>query len=271
MRDGQDGRARSGHAAFGVVGAGRIGGMLAGLARAQGHTVHLGGRQGPTCHVEDHGPVVVCTRNDALRDVVARTPPTRRRDLVFVQNGVLAPLLLQLGVPDATVGVLYVAVSARGDTPVPGAPSVFGGPHGATVAGVLAAGGVAAREARDSRDLREQVGTKWVWICATGVLGDALKVSVGELIERHEADLRALCAELAPVLAAHPDTDAPADLADQVVAYSRSVAHYRTAVKEWEWRDGAMLRAAALNGVAVPGYRAWLHRAGFGPAADAVR
>lgn len=39
----------------------------------------------------------VCTRNDDLEDVISRTPPVRREDLVFLQNGVLGPLLEKHG------------------------------------------------------------------------------------------------------------------------------------------------------------------------------
>lgn len=39
----------------------------------------------------------VCTRNDDLKDVIARTPESRKEDLVFLQNGVLGPMLETYG------------------------------------------------------------------------------------------------------------------------------------------------------------------------------
>ena len=44
----------------------------------------------------------VCTRNDDLEDVISRTPPARREDLVFLQNGVLGPLLEKHGLAKNT-------------------------------------------------------------------------------------------------------------------------------------------------------------------------
>ena len=39
------------------------------------------------------GPILVCTRNDDLGAIVEATPPERRKDLVFLQNGMLQPWL----------------------------------------------------------------------------------------------------------------------------------------------------------------------------------
>lgn len=262
-----------------VVGVGRIGGMMAGLGRGAGWAVQEVGRTGPAAEVGGQGPVVVCTRNDDLEEVLARTPPDRRGDLVFVQNGVLAPWLRARGLEtrtvapgrtaapahtQTTIGVLYVAVDRPGARPVPGAASIFAGPHAATVAGLLDSGGVTAREARDELDLRQEVGTKLAWICVLGVLGEALAATVGQVLEAHEGDVGALCEELAPALAAGPDTAAAPDLVARVLAYSRSVAHYRTAVKEWPWRTGWLLAQAATAGVDLPLHRRWLERAGHG-------
>ncbi len=247
-----------------IVGGGRIGGMLADLAAAAGQPHVVVGRSGPTTAATGRGPVVVCTRNDALDDVIGRTPDTRRGDLVFVQNGVLAPWLAARGLADTTLGVLFVAVDAVGATPVPGAPSVFGGPHAARIAGLLNGGGVTARAATSPDDLRAAVGVKIAWICILGVLGDALDLKVGPLVDDHADDIAALCRELAPVLAACPHTAAPDDLVAQVIDYSRSVRHYRTAVKEWDWRTGWLLDEATRAGVDLPLHRAWLARAGHG-------
>jgi hypothetical protein len=47
-------------------------------------------------------PLQVCTRNDDLDDVIARTSPQRRKDLVFLQNGILEPLLAKHGLEGNT-------------------------------------------------------------------------------------------------------------------------------------------------------------------------
>lgn len=48
------------------------------------------------------GNLKVCTRNDDLEDVISRTPISRREDLVFLQNSVLAPLLEKHGLAKNT-------------------------------------------------------------------------------------------------------------------------------------------------------------------------
>jgi hypothetical protein len=47
-------------------------------------------------------PILVATRNDALQGVVDGTPAERRRDLVFMQNGMLQPWQEARGLGDAT-------------------------------------------------------------------------------------------------------------------------------------------------------------------------
>jgi hypothetical protein len=55
------------------------------------------------------GPVWVCTTNDGLDAVLEQTPPGRRRDLVFVQNGLLLPWLRRNGLQHNTQVLLYMA------------------------------------------------------------------------------------------------------------------------------------------------------------------
>lgn len=242
-----------------VVGAGRIGGMMADLARLRGEEVEVVGRSGEIAGEE--GPILVCTRNDDLADVVARTAPSRRGDLVLLQNGVLAPWARAQGLPSPTIGVLYVAVDRKGATPVPGASSPFHGRHAATVASLLRGGGLPSEEV-DLPRLRQEVGVKLAWICVLGVLGEALGVTAGEVLEGHPGAIRALCEELRPVLRSDPDTDAPVDLVERVQDYTRSVAHYRTTLKEWPWRTGWLLAAAAAHHIPLPRHQEWLGRTG---------
>ena len=66
------------------------------------------------------GPIYVCTRNDDLLDVLNKTPKKRREDLVFLQNGILEPFLNEHGLHDNTQGLIYFAISKRGETPIDG-------------------------------------------------------------------------------------------------------------------------------------------------------
>ena len=54
----------------------------------------------------------MCTTNDGLDAVLEQTPPSRRRDLVFVQNGLLLPWLRRNGLQHNTQVLLYMAGAA---------------------------------------------------------------------------------------------------------------------------------------------------------------
>ncbi len=59
--------------AFTIIGGGRIGTALAGMGPGNDVVVQRGDPiSGPS------GPIVICTRNDVLQDIVDATPPERR-------------------------------------------------------------------------------------------------------------------------------------------------------------------------------------------------
>ena len=73
-----------------IVGGGRVGQALADMGVA-GDVVMKRGDPFPSEPAV--GPIFVCTRNDALEGVIDATPEARRKDLVFLQNGMLQPFL----------------------------------------------------------------------------------------------------------------------------------------------------------------------------------
>lgn len=75
--------------------------------------------------------------------MVEATPPPRRPDLVFIQNGHLQPWLDSVGLGDATQVLVYFAVAAAGDAPTDGVTDA--NPEGLTAATGKWAGAVAAR------------------------------------------------------------------------------------------------------------------------------
>jgi ketopantoate reductase len=203
-------------------------------------------------------PIVVCTRNDDLDPVLERVHPSRHADLVFVQNGTIRHWLAEHGLSNNGRGVLWVAVTHRGAPPVPGGPSVFSGPWAASLAGMMDAHGVDAR-AVDPVEFAREEAVKLVWICATGVLGSATGHGVGGLDAHHADDLEALVRELHPVLQVSPGIDIDADaLVARVKAYSKRIPHFPARMKEWSWRNGAVVQIAEQAGIAIPRHDAWL-------------
>ena len=82
-----------------IYGGGRIGSLLADLGVA-GDEVVKRGDPFPASPAE--GPIYVCTRNDALAGIIQDTPPERRADLVFLQNGMLGAFLEGQGLAENT-------------------------------------------------------------------------------------------------------------------------------------------------------------------------
>lgn len=255
LSEGPDGRVD-------LIGQGRVGTALRGRLAAIGRLGQVVDRAGPPLSVDRQGPALVCTRNDDLEAVLEAAPPSRRLDLVFVQNGMLEPWLTSKGLAGATRGLLFFAAASRGEDALPGPePSPFCGPHAAWVVGALEHAGIPSREV-DRRAFDELALEKLVWNCAFGVLCEALDESVGGACGSHPGAVEALCSEL--IEAGASALGLSVDLAlmvERLVAYSLSIPEYRGAVKEWRWRNGWF---ATLDR-ALPEHEAALRQAGRDP------
>lgn len=234
-----------------IIGAGRIGTALAGMGPA-----HLVRRGEPIPSAP--GPIYVCTRNDDLPGVLQATPPDRRADLVFVQNGMITSWLRENGLQDNTQAILYVAVSSVGDAPVDGGRTVAWGRWAPALAERLGRGDVACTVLDRYEDFQAEMVEKFLWICVFGLLCQAHDATVGALVEHHRSKIDALTDELAAICAETLGAKLPDDLAERLCDYSRSIADYRGAVKEWRWRNGWLwaqahtpLHAAALQKAGV--------------------
>ncbi len=208
-------------------------------------------------------PIVVCTRNDDLPGVLAQVHPSRHADLVFVQNGMLRPWLAEGGLSANTQGVLWVAVTHKGDAPIPGGLSVFSGPWAEDVAALFRAAGVTAA-AVPPAVLAREIAVKLAWICVYGALGSATGAKVGVLATTHADRVRVLSDELLPLLRVEPGLDLDADgLFARLQAYSAGIPDFPASVKEWPWRNGWQLDLAARLGRPQPALRAALQQAGI--------
>jgi len=237
-----------------IIGAGRIGGALARRSEERGISASLVTRgsgwqalAGPA-----GAPIVVATRNDDLDGVLAQVPVRRREDLVLVQNGMLRPWIAAHGLGAVSRGLLFFAVSRAGAPIEVGAPSPFVGPHAGAIVRWLVTIGVSAIEVGPAEFAAVEL-EKLIWNAAFGLLCEVYSATVGEVITAHEAELRALVAEMAAVGAAALAVRLAIDpLVERLCAYSRSIAGYRGAVKEWRWRNGWFVEEAARLAVATP-------------------
>jgi hypothetical protein len=222
-----------------IVGSGRIGSML----KSDGDAV-MTSSSGWPADAPTSGPVYVCTRNDALASVIEAVPEDRRADLCFLQNGMLGPFLEGQGLGDATQVLVYLAVAKLGETPTDGVTDA--NPEGLTAATGKWADAFASRLALKELTCHVKEGDafavamleKHVWICAFMLVGATHGCSVGDVEQKHAAEFDALAAELLDAGAEALGVAVPAGAPERLKAYARTVAHFPTAVKEFEWRNG---------------------------------
>lgn len=224
-----------------IVGAGRVGQALQKMGGGKDVVV----RRGESVPEDGSGPIYVCTRNDALDAIVDATPPSRRDDLVFLQNGMLEPWLEKKGLAHVTQVLVYFAVAKTGQDPTDGKTDL--NPEGLTAGTGKWAAAVAARlhsaslscNVLDAVSFRKSMLEKLIWISAFMLVGAAHGgVPVGEVESTHREEVAALIEELAAGAAAASGVALDAGVVERLRAYARSVAHFPTAIKEFEWRNG---------------------------------
>lgn len=251
---------------FTIVGGGRVGEALAGMSADTDVVIRRGQSvDGPP------GPIVVCTRNDDLQAVVDSTPPSRLKDLVFIQNGMLQPWLDARGLGGNTQVLVYFAVAKKGEAPTDGKTDV--NPEGLTAACGEHAQAFAARlhttglscKVLGEAEFRKAMLEKLVWISAFMLVGARHGgCTVGEVESAHRDEVERLIGELAPAGSAALGLQLDAGIGPRLLAYARSVAHFPTAIKELPWRNGWFLglsQAAQREGRPdpCPLHTAWLN------------
>jgi hypothetical protein len=244
-------------------------------------------------------PLWVCTTTDGLGSALLSVPEERRPDCIVLQNGVVTDELRGAGMGalgSTTRVVLYLragAAAAEGDGWEDGGGRTLvscSGLHREHAALVLPGARVAETPAEFARAARDKLAwacSAWLLSCGGVVGGEKARrpLSLGEVAEGPLGDdLRALAMELAPAAAAavkqengvaaggqgmeeETEEEERASCADAVVAYCLSIAaavpSRELALREWRWRNGAVLRAAeALGGARLPMHARWCERAG---------
>ncbi|KAG5000932.1 hypothetical protein AAZX31_08G217500 [Glycine max] len=224
-----------------IVGGGRVGRALQDMGTGQDLLV----RRGESVPLNFEGPIFVCTRNDDLESVLQSTPSSRWGDLVFFQNGMLEPWLESKGLEDANQVLAYFAVSKIGETPIDGRTDI--NPEGLTaaygkwasiVAARLNAGGLSCK-VLDKEVFQKQMLEKLIWICSVMLVGARHGgVSVGVVDKEFRTELSSLITELASAASSEKGLTFEEAMEERLCAYSRAVAHFPTAVKEFKWRNG---------------------------------
>jgi hypothetical protein len=239
-----------------IIGAsGRIGGMLSEAGNAEDVIVARGEKIPP----DAPGPVYVCTRADALEDIIVNCPDEKREDLVFMQNGMLEPLLRRHNVHENTRVNLYLAVSSVGAKPIDGVTA--SNPEGLTSVTGKWADAFAERLGKldlsckilFERDFRRGQLEKLIWISAFNLVGAVHGgVSMGQVAEKHRGEIDELVAELGTMIRFTLAVGMMSDVEKRLCDYARTVASFPTALKEFQWRNGWFYNYSCLakkNGI----------------------
>ncbi|PIA37097.1 hypothetical protein AQUCO_03100093v1 [Aquilegia coerulea] len=224
-----------------IIGGGRVGTAL----QTMGNGTDLMIKRGQSVPSDFPGPILVCTRNDDLEAVLESTPHSRWKDLVFFQNGMLEPWFQSKGLQDAGQVLAYFAVSKLGEPPVDGKTDT--NPEGLTAAYGKWASAVATRlesgglscKVLEKEAFEKQMLEKLIWICAFMLVGARHPgATVGAVEKEYRSEVANLISELASAAAAEKGIVFEQAMEERLCAYSRAVAHFPTAVKEFKWRNG---------------------------------
>lgn len=241
-----------------IVGSGRIGTALQNMGPGTDFIV----RRGQKVPSDASGPIFVCTRNDVLDAVVEATPPERRDDLVFFQNGMLEPWLESKGLHEASQVLVYFAVAKLGAAPIDGKTDA--NPEGLTVASGKWASAVADRlqsaglscKVLDTKEFQKPLLEKLIWISAFMLIGARHGgVTVGEVEKNHHDEVIMLVKELAGAASKAKGVIFDVGIEERLCSYARAVADFPTALKEFEWRNGwfyALSQKATASGSSDP-------------------
>ena len=79
---------------------------------------------------------------------------------------------------------------------------------------------------------------KYMWICAFMLLGVHYGgIMVGEVEEKHKGDLVQMVSEMQAAIADKEGVTFEDKCPERLCAYARTVAHFPTALKEFDWRN----------------------------------
>eukprot|EP00581_Thalassiosira_minuscula_P008271 CAMPEP_0183710070 /NCGR_PEP_ID=MMETSP0737-20130205/5937_1 /TAXON_ID=385413 /ORGANISM="Thalassiosira miniscula, Strain CCMP1093" /LENGTH=302 /DNA_ID=CAMNT_0025938293 /DNA_START=21 /DNA_END=929 /DNA_ORIENTATION=+ len=223
-----------------VIGGGRIGSLISDGATLLGRNDDLS----TSIPADGEGPIFVATRNDVLSGIVDDCPASRRKDLVFLQNGYLDDFLASKGLSANTQSLLYLSVTAKGVQPVDGITTV--NPEGLTAATGVHAQAFADRLAGlglkcnvvSAEEYRPAMFEKLIWIATYMLVGTAKDCSsVGQAGSDHAQLVQDIISELVAAVSAKEGITFAEGTIERLAAYTDVVTDFPCGVKEFEWRN----------------------------------
>ena len=242
----------TGHRAF-VIGMGEVGRRLAGALSGAGVAVVPVTRAGGWDEALASGgdPRVVCVGEAHLAEIVARLRGVPPAALAFVQNGWIRPELADLR--GHTRGLVWF--TSKGEFFRVLRPTPFCGPLAADLAAALTAGGIAA-EALDDAAFRAAEAEKMGFNCVVGLPLAVHRVTLGEYLERHGDEARAVFGEAVAVTARALGAPTEPGWWEAFVRSAGPLSWVRSSTpKALPYRNGAVVRLAGELGLTAPANR----------------
>jgi hypothetical protein len=223
-----------------VIGGGRIGSLISNGSKLLGRQDSIA----ESIDANGEGPIFIATRNDVLGSIVDDCPPSRRKDLVFLQNGYLDNFLESKGLLSNTQALLYLSVPAKGVEPVDGITSknpegltAATGIHAQALSDRLGALGLKCRVV-SPEEYRPAMFEKMIWIATYMLVGTAKDcASVGQAGADHKELVENIISELVAAVSAKEGIIFPEGSIERLAAYTDVVADFPCGVKEFEWRN----------------------------------
>jgi ketopantoate reductase len=231
--------------AVSIVGMGRIGRVFARAAERAGRAVvpMTRARGSPA----DAGPVVVAVAEDDLEPAIAPLDAGLGARLCFVQNGLVHEAVARFG--DVGRGLLHFNADAAGNVRVL-EPSVFGGPTGADLAGLLDAAGIPSRHEPDAERFKVEEIRKLLWSTVPSLLAARRGVPVGAL---DGAEVEALTRECVAVASAYLGVSCDfGEMLASVCRMQAALPDYRGSARGQRYRNALLVRLGRRLGIPTP-------------------
>lgn len=226
----------------GVIGLGRLGDFF-----SRGLGVRGYGRGDSLASVA--GPTMVCVRVTDLDSLLPQLPERVKRHLIFVQNGFYDPILQSHGIEEATKMVVYFAVSQKGLPPEDPGMSVVVGKYSEAVISALRPLGIQVSQ-RPQSQWRALAHEKILWLSIMGLLSELYNLSAADLVSQKAGEFAALTAELGQLCQDKLSCEFDGGLRglnERLLHYTGSLGEYKTVVKEFDYRNGYLLRFGATE------------------------
>ena len=237
-----------------VIGGGRVGRGLEARAAERGVPCDVVTRDAGWDYLKSPpgSPILVAVPVAALQSVLVRVPMSRHEDLVFVQNGRIAPWLGENGLQGNTRGILFFGASGGGAPLQIGPPSPFCGPHATAMVYWFERLDLPARIASWPGFLGAEL-EKMLWLASFGLMCTRYDCDVGTVLAEHRAEHAALVEELAVVARVGIGIEAPPGYwVAQLRAYGEVLSTWKVSLKEWSFRNGWFIDQARRWHVPIP-------------------